>query len=110
MRIKLKQIDNSSSSADFGAEKLAFIYNKPFQAIIKQNAASSTIVLDSVEFYSSLIQKCVFKSPIEVVPHFSWIPKFAEKIEEKDETILEALSAFLKHLVEIKCSDTVTYR
>ena len=106
LRIKLKQ----NSSADFGAEKIAFIYNKPFQAIIAQNAPSSTIVLDSVEFYSSLIQKCVFKSPIEIVPHFSWIPKFAEKIEEKDETILEALSSFMKHLFEIKCPDTVTYR
>ncbi|CBY33288.1 unnamed protein product, partial [Oikopleura dioica] len=107
LRIQLKQTQNSG---DFGAEKLAFIYNKPFQAIIKQNAPSSTIVLDSVEFYTSLIQKCVFKSPIEIVPHFSWIPNFSQKIGEKDETILETLSSFLKHLFSIKCPDTVTYR
>jgi hypothetical protein len=31
---------------------------------------------------SSLIQKCVFTSWIEVVPH-SWIPKFAEIAMEK---------------------------
>jgi len=32
---------------------------------------------------SSLIQKCVFTSWIEVVPHISWIPKFAEIAMEK---------------------------
>ena len=30
LKIKLKQI-NAENSSDFGAEKLAFIYNKPFQ-------------------------------------------------------------------------------
>ena len=80
LRIKLKQIQ---TSGDFGAQKLAFIYNKPFQAIIKQNAPSSTIVIDSVEFYTFLIEKSVFKSPIEVVPHFGWIQNFSQKNRRK---------------------------
>ena len=107
LSLKLKQVNETS---DFGAEKLAFIYNKPFQAVINQNSPSSTIVLDSIELYTSLIQKCRFKSPREVVSHFAWVPSFSEKIGQEDEPVIEALTSYLKFLFTIQCPDSEAYR
>ncbi|CAG5106135.1 Oidioi.mRNA.OKI2018_I69.chr1.g2699.t1.cds [Oikopleura dioica] len=53
---------------------------------------------------------CRFKSPREVISHFAWIPSFSEKIGQKDEPVIEALTSYLKFLFTIQCPDSEAYR